>query len=161
MSPRYSTILFHFIRSLTHPTPLVPGRASGSLFCPMHSVNQNSRRCDPCLFTQCNALISARWPILDVRLVDIYGCVLSRSRYFTKDSHHGAFDLTHCFCGWTVTSLVSCQVRAMMSVIGSGEFTDVPNQVILLTNDYRPQNQSLGQVLANSPAFWLIATMCL
>ncbi|KAL7279919.1 hypothetical protein ACG7TL_006328 [Trametes sanguinea] len=54
-----------------------------------------------------------------------------------RTTHHDAFERTHRFLGWSATALVWAQV-------------------ILLTNDYRPQDQSLGQALVHSPAFWLV-----
>ncbi|KAI0355003.1 nonribosomal peptide synthetase 12 [Trametes cingulata] len=57
-----------------------------------------------------------------------------------RSTHHDAFERTHRFLGWTATALVWCQV-------------------VLLTNDYRPQTQPLGKALVHSPAFWLVVVM--
>ncbi|EIW59229.1 nonribosomal peptide synthetase 12 [Trametes versicolor FP-101664 SS1] len=57
-----------------------------------------------------------------------------------RSTHHDAFERTHRFLGWSATALVWCQV-------------------VLLTNDYRPRTQPLGQALVHAPAFWLVVVM--
>ncbi|CAA7261580.1 unnamed protein product [Cyclocybe aegerita] len=54
--------------------------------------------------------------------------------------HHDTFERTHRFLGWTATAFVWCQV-------------------ILLTNDYKQPDQSLGKALVNAPPFWLLVIL--
>ncbi|THH27306.1 hypothetical protein EUX98_g6881 [Antrodiella citrinella] len=58
----------------------------------------------------------------------------------TRSTHHDAFERSHRFLGWAATALVW-------------------GQVILLTNDYRNDGQTLGQALLHAPPFWLVAAM--
>lgn len=53
---------------------------------------------------------------------------------------HNNFERTHRFFGWTVTALVWAQV-------------------ILLTNDYKSAETSLGSALVSSPPFWLVVVL--
>jgi len=53
---------------------------------------------------------------------------------------HDRFERSHRFMGWTVTALVWVQV-------------------ILLTNDYKPATQTLGEALKTSVPFWLTVVM--
>jgi len=57
-----------------------------------------------------------------------------------RSTHHDAFERTHRFLGWTAVALVWCQI-------------------VLLTNDYRSPNQSLGNALIHAPPFWLIVVL--
>ncbi|KAI0755006.1 nonribosomal peptide synthetase 12 [Daedaleopsis nitida] len=57
-----------------------------------------------------------------------------------RSTHHDAFERTHRFLGWTATALVWCQV-------------------ILLTNDYRAPDETLGHALVHAPPFWLVTVM--
>ncbi|TFK89560.1 nonribosomal peptide synthetase 12 [Polyporus arcularius HHB13444] len=57
-----------------------------------------------------------------------------------RSTHHDAFERTHRFLGWTATALVWCQV-------------------VLLTNDYRSPDETLGHALVHAPPFWLVAVM--
>lgn len=53
---------------------------------------------------------------------------------------HNNFEAIHRFLGWSATGLVW-------------------GQVVLLTNDYKSPEQSLGKALAASPSFWLVVIM--
>ncbi|KAI0070625.1 nonribosomal peptide synthetase 12 [Panus rudis PR-1116 ss-1] len=57
-----------------------------------------------------------------------------------RSTHHDAFERTHRFLGWTAVALVW-------------------GQVILLTNDYKQPNESLGHALVHAPPFWLIVVL--
>jgi NAD(P)H-flavin reductase len=57
-----------------------------------------------------------------------------------RKKFHNKFEATHRFLGWTATGLVWAQV-------------------ISLTNDYKPADQSLGQALVHSAPFWLVVVM--
>ncbi|TBU28644.1 nonribosomal peptide synthetase 12 [Dichomitus squalens] len=57
-----------------------------------------------------------------------------------RSTHHDAFERSHRFLGWTATALVWCQV-------------------ILLTNDYRSPEETLGHALVHAPPFWLVTVM--
>ncbi|TFY68751.1 hypothetical protein EVJ58_g815 [Rhodofomes roseus] len=50
--------------------------------------------------------------------------------------HHDAFEMIHRFAGWTAVALVWAQV-------------------ILLVNDYKSPDETLGHAVAQSPPFWL------
>ncbi|KAJ3837524.1 nonribosomal peptide synthetase 12 [Lentinula raphanica] len=57
-----------------------------------------------------------------------------------RSKQHNTFERMHRFLGWTATALVWCQV-------------------VLLTNDFKEPNQTLGLALAKSPAFWLLLVL--
>ncbi|KAI0304358.1 nonribosomal peptide synthetase 12 [Multifurca ochricompacta] len=57
-----------------------------------------------------------------------------------RSKHHNRFEATHRFLGWIATILVWCQV-------------------ILLTNDYKRPDQSLGHALLHAVPFWLTLFM--
>ena len=57
-----------------------------------------------------------------------------------RSSHHDAFERTHRFLGWGALALVW-------------------GQVVLLTNDYKQVNQTLGNAVVRSAPFWLITVM--
>ncbi|KAI0057826.1 nonribosomal peptide synthetase 12 [Artomyces pyxidatus] len=57
-----------------------------------------------------------------------------------RSLYHNHFEVAHRFLGWSATALVWCQV-------------------ILLTNDYRRPDQTLGQALIRSAPFWLVLVM--
>ncbi|ETW84500.1 hypothetical protein HETIRDRAFT_444247 [Heterobasidion irregulare TC 32-1] len=54
--------------------------------------------------------------------------------------YHNSFEATHRFLGWTAVALVWCQV-------------------ILLTNDHRPEGQTLGKALIKTAPFWMVLVM--
>ncbi|KAH7878038.1 nonribosomal peptide synthetase 12 [Lentinula edodes] len=57
-----------------------------------------------------------------------------------RSRRHNTFERLHRFLGWTATALVWCQV-------------------VLLTNDFKEPEQSLGLALSRSPAFWLLSVL--
>jgi len=57
-----------------------------------------------------------------------------------RSTHHDAFERTHRFLGWTAVALVWAQI-------------------VLLTNDYRSADQSLGNALIRAPPFWLVVIL--
>ncbi|KIJ53441.1 hypothetical protein M422DRAFT_64469 [Sphaerobolus stellatus SS14] len=57
-----------------------------------------------------------------------------------RQNFHNRFERSHRFMGWTATGLVWAQV-------------------ILLTNDYKPATQTLGDALKTSVPFWLTVVM--
>ncbi|THH21034.1 hypothetical protein EW146_g431 [Bondarzewia mesenterica] len=56
--------------------------------------------------------------------------------------YHDHFEATHRFLGWTAVALVWCKV-------------------VLLTNDYRPESQTLGNALVKSAPFWMVLILTL
>lgn len=71
---------------------------------------------------------------------------------------HDEFEKAHRFAGWTSVALVWCQVRFKQAVGVVGHLMKVL-QVILLTNDYRSPDVSLGKSLIHAPPFWMLLVM--